>query len=404
MIKFNFEIYEKLNSFPEVTNPAIYSNVKNQKFHPEGPYSEQIFGPVENYRCQCGKLFGKINAGKRCSECGVLCDTNELRSIQFAKITLPQGIYIINPNFIGNLNEIFGVSPIKNLLKKSMFNENRVNPYFYSLDKEKLIRQSKLKKNQEGEIVERIIDFEVFDITTLKKLFEYLLENHKEIVENKIFRKEIIDYIFLNEIPVIPPNSRPIVPINAQKFMPHAITKLYIKLLTSKKNVSDNLFQENSQLFGYTVYKYQEKIQEIYDKISETNFEKKESYIREALTGKTVEFSQRAVVIPNPALKPYAVGLHKEAIEKLFLPELLRYLYEEFENKEIDDFGMTVIDYLQYIYNTFGNEFQISDKLLMDFLKKKGKDLRLIIERSPVLWKYNLSGVVIGRIFGDKEF
>ena len=36
-----------------VTSPEIYLDKELQIFHPEGVYSEQIFGPIKNYKCQC---------------------------------------------------------------------------------------------------------------------------------------------------------------------------------------------------------------------------------------------------------------------------------------------------------------------------------------------------------------
>jgi len=400
MIDIDFSVYRNLPSFKEVKSPSPYVTGKLEKFHPEGLYSEQIFGPVNRYKCQCGAVFGKINAGKRCEECGVLCDTEELRTKTFAKIKLPTGIYVINPNFIGNLNQIFGTFAIKNLLNKSKYNENRENPYLFSLEKFKLIKESMLKED------EKIIDIEVFDITTLKDLFFEMMEDEDllKFLQGNFVEEDLVNYVFLNEIPVIPPTSRPIVKISAEKSMPHAISTLYIKLLTSKKNITDSLFQENSQMFGFTVYKYQEKVSEIFESISQSNFKKKESYIRESLTGKTVEFSQRAVIVPNPALKPYQIGMHREAVEKLFLPEFLRFLYEKFENDHIEDTDFTVMEYLQYIYNTLNDDgIEISDPLFIEFLKSKSKEFRILFERQPVLYKFNTSGVTLGRVFGDND-
>ncbi len=400
MLSIDFSIYKNLPELPEVKNHQIYISNKFEKFAADGFYSEQIFGPVKNYRCQCGRLFGKINAGQRCENCGVLCAKSELRSVTFAKIKLPANIYVINPDFIGIVEQIFGSFAIKNLLNVKKFNDNRDNPYYFSNEKQKLVKGNKLKENED------IIDFEIFDITTLHKLFNYLKneESKREWLKTFMIKEEIMDYIFLNEIPVLPPDSRPIIMINPLKMMPHAVTTLYIKLLTSKKNISDNLFQENSQLFGYTTYKYQQKIIEIYDKIAENNFKKKESYIREALTGKTVEFSQRSVIVPNPALKPYKLGMHKDSVEKIFLPELLRFLFEKYENENIDGMDISISDYLQYLFkNVNYSGISISDETFLEFLKAKAKDFLVVFERQPVLYKFNTVAMTVGRVFGDND-
>jgi len=398
MININFEVYRDLKNLPEIKNNSIFVSNKFEKFHPNGLYSEQIFGPVKDNRCQCGMIFGNINAGKRCSQCGVLCAKSELRTKTFAKIKLPNNVYVINPDFFGVIEQIFGAYAFKNIINLTKYNENRENPYFFSNEKMKLMKSNKLKENED------IIEFEVFDITTLKKIFDYLKNDvkYKDWLESFVSYPEILDYLFLNDIPVLPPESRPVIMIESGKMMPHAISALYEKLITSKKNISDVLFQENTQLFGYTTYKYQKKIIEIYDKIAENNFKKKESYIREALTGKTVEFSQRSVIVPNPALKPYALGVHKGTVENIFLPELLRFLYEKFETENIDNLDMNVIEFLQYIMKfTNNNGVEIDDEIFNEFLEKYANEFKVIFERQPVLFKYNTVGMKIERVFGD---
>ena len=401
MISIDFSIYENLSNLPEVKTSSIYSSNKSEKFHPEGPYSEQIFGPVKNYKCQCGKTFGKINEGKRCEFCGVLCASNTLRTKTFAKIKLPKFIYVINPDFLGTIEQIFGPFAIKNIMNVKKFQENKEFPYYYSLEKMKLIKVTKLKEN------EKIIEQPVFDITTLKKVFDILIENPetKTFIENKVFDPKVLNYFFLNDIIVIPPESRPIVKLNNTKTIVHTISSLYQKLLNSKKNISDSLYQENSEIFGYTVYKYQEKINEIYNELGETNFRKKNSYMRESMAGKTIEFSQRAVIVPNPALKPYSIGLHKESVQKIFLPELLKFLYDKYDDNDIDQLGVNVIEFFQRIYNFIGHseKIEIPDELFLEFLGKEMKNFRMFIERQPVLWRYNTIGVLLQRVFNDDD-
>ena len=401
MISIDFNVYENLENLQEIKTSSIYSSNKSEKFHPEGPYSEQIFGPIKNYKCQCGKTFGKINDGKRCEFCGVLCTTNTLRTKTFARIKLPTNIYVVNPNFIGTIEQIFGPFAIKNIMNVKKFQENKEFPYYYSLEKMKLIKVTKIKEN------EKIIEQPVFDITTLKRVFDILLsdEETKKFVETKVFDPKVLNYFFLNNVIVIPPESRPIVKLNNTKTIVHTISSLYQKLLNSKKNISDSLYQENSEIFGYTVYKYQEKINEIYNELGETNFRKKNSYMRESMAGKTIEFSQRAVIVPNPALKPYSVGMHKESVQKIFLPELLKFLYDKFDNNDIDNLGINVIEFFQIIYNYIGHseKIDIPDDLFLEFLEKEMKNFRMFIERQPVLWRMNTVGVLLQRVYGDND-
>src|SRR5574340_431514 len=86
------------NSFcenlPEVTSIKI---MDKKKFHPEGLFSEQIFGPLNNYTCQCGIYYGSSKEGYLCEECGVQVLNSDERRRKFAKIVLP--IKVVNPLF-----------------------------------------------------------------------------------------------------------------------------------------------------------------------------------------------------------------------------------------------------------------------------------------------------------------
>ena len=390
-IQIDLEIYKKLPTLKEVTTSATFTSTKNEIFHPQGLYSEQIFGPVKDYQCQCGALFGTINKGRRCPNCGVLCDKSDLRSTTFAKIVLPNDIYIVNPLFAELLMTMMGQYAIKSILSKKDIDGNIDDPYFFSLEKMKLLKRNKMKKN------ENYLDIEVYDISTLKQAYDELIkiDEVKEYFIQIVSNPDILDFIFLNEIIVTPPNSRPLIKLN--KILLHRITNYYLKLINSLKNISDSLYQANTKFFGYTVYKYQDKVNMIYEEILENNFTKKESYMRESLIGKTIEFSSRAVIIPNPALKPYTIGIHKEVAQRLFLPEMLHYFFKKYKHENPDDFTYKAYQLIE------GEEIEFNDEEFLEFLKSEAKNFKVILERQPVLFKYNTSGVKIGRIFGDDD-
>lgn len=404
MISLNFKVYDDIDNLPEVTSPKIYVSSKHEKFHAEGLYSEQIFGPVKKYRCQCGKLFGKMNNEQVCQECGVACSDTDGRTSRFAKIELPDEIYVVNPNFKTILQQVFGQNAVKSLIAKKDYNNNKEQPYYFSLDKHKLLKESKIKAGSER------IEYPVYDITTLKDLFDKIrtMPEYKEHLESFVAEPKFLDYIFIDYVLVIPPSSRQIIKISPTKTLPHPITKSYSQILKNKAksiSVSDQLFKAKPDFFGYTVYKYQEVVDEIYETILEFNFQKKESYIREALTGKTIEFSQRAVVIPNPALRPYQVGMHSDAVKKLFLPELLHYLYTKYQDDAINEDNFTILDFIQYVYKSFDKDFQldIKDEDFIGFLQKHINEFKFLVERQPTLWRYNISGYTLANIYDDED-
>ena len=98
----------------EVTSVNIISK---RKFHPEGLFSEQIFGPLKNYTCQCGVYYGSSKSGGECKTCKVDIVNNNVRRQRFAKIVLP--IPVVNPIFYDLLISIGG-NNIKNMLDTLM--------------------------------------------------------------------------------------------------------------------------------------------------------------------------------------------------------------------------------------------------------------------------------------------
>ncbi len=404
MINLDFAVYRRVDELQEITSQKIHVSNKQESFHVDGLYSEVIFGPINKYKCACGKVFGRMNSGKICDTCGVKCgDTNE-RSETFAKIVFPDGIFVVNPIFKSILQQIFGQNAIKSLLVKKDYQVNSEFPYYFSLEKHKLLKESKMKEN------EKKIDFPVNDIITLKSIFEILKEmpEYKEHLESFVIDRRFLNFIFIDFVLVIPPSSRQIIKISPTKILPHPITKCYSQILKNSiksSGVSDQLFKANPEYFGYAVYKYQGLIDEVYEIVLEFNFQKKESYIREALTGKTVEFSQRSVVIPNPALRPYQIGLHADSVKKIFLPELLHYLYTKYDTESINDDNFTIIDFVQYVYKSFTSDFNINirEEDFIEFLEQNMPKFRVLVERAPTLWRYNIAGYVIANVFDDQD-
>lgn len=398
-IELSFSLFENAYKLRSVTNPSPLKAGKF-KFTEDGLYSEAIFGPLKKYSCSCGALFSRENAGVRCEVCDVLCDTNALRSSTFGRIDLPKNIYVMLPIFQNLLANIFGQTAIKSLLDYRKYESNKQKPYFYSINQQKLVKGSNLKQNEE-----RILK-EVYDITTLHKLYRSMLKNDvfKENILKYLSDDRIADFVFVNFILVIPPDSRPLVQLNKQ-YQAHPITAAYTEILKNIKNsFLDKVYQTNAEGFGQTVYKYQKSITKLYAEITDKNFQRKESIVRESLAGKTVETSQRAVIVPEPILAPGSIGLHEETIKKVFQPELLHFVNKKYEEEtQSQDFAIT--DFVQTVHKQTSSDgdILISDEMFQEFIEEKGSDLRMLLERPPVLWRYNMSGALLGLVYQDNK-
>jgi len=68
------------------------------RFHPLGLFSEQIFGNVRDFTCQCPQTFKPQFVGYRCPKCDVLLGPSSLRRYVVSKIELPMPI--IPPQYV----------------------------------------------------------------------------------------------------------------------------------------------------------------------------------------------------------------------------------------------------------------------------------------------------------------
>lgn len=389
-IDFMTDLYENLDSIQEVTNPTAIKGISNT-FTEDGVYSEKIFGPLKNYKCTCGKLFHKSNRGQRCVECGTLCDHSTLRTKTFGKICLPDKIFVIIPTFKKILEKIFGQTEFKSILTAANYEKNSQKPYYFSLERNKLFRKADLKAE------ERVIVLPIYDITTLYICYKQLLGSiYKDKIEKMFADPRLAKYVFANTILVIPPNSRPIAKLN-DKFQVHAISAKYIEILKNIKNsFIDGIFQLNTHGFGLTVYKYQNAVDDLYGAILQKGFQQKESITRENLAGKTVEQSTRNTIVPDPTIFHGSVSLHQQSAEAIFKLDIMHWLSKKMQNVENTN-TMNFVSSLHNHIDVYG-EISLTPELMQEFLVDEGHNLRLLIERQPVLWKHNTSGVLLDKV------
>lgn len=441
-LKINFDLYDK--ELPTVTSSKIFANSKNE-YNENSLYSQKIFGPVKNYECKCGKLKGSYYKGKRCDECGVLCDSNDLRMKTFAQIKLPDEVWVIFPPLKYILHKIFSKKALDKILnfdphiyeKNDFFifdlqNKNLVNVYDV-LDEKKLaaLIQSRNEKydlssmNREeidalkSDVIESyvekyldkeryLVDLRVYSIINLKHLFDYLIENEPEILHQKgIENIEIVKHAFINRIPVTPPDTRPVVKIARNRFSVNDITKSYSEILKNLENkFMDDIYlqiqekKERDIFLANASKKFQRSIDDIYKFVQDKQFGDKESLFRSSLLGKTVEFSGRTVVTCGPNVPPYMLSMPRESAKIIFILEVLNYLVNN-ENEILDI--RDIASLMQLIVNKIEDaELEIEDEVFDQIYKKIRPQLRLMFERPPTLFMYNDSTFILDELFENK--
>ena len=285
----------KLLKYPEFCEDlkeiSSLKSFKKKKFHPEGLFSEQIFGPIKNYTCQCGTYYGVSKSGGQCSLCGVDVVNSDVRRKRFAKIILP--IPVVNPVFFDLLVEIGGRS-LKDALDQLMRDE-----------------KSFLYMDGEDHIIINNIEQLPDDTTTYERtdaIYKLIFDISKMMAEDGVDAWKIIhnniDSLLIQTIIVLPPDLRPSSAASGGKQLMDKINRYYVQILTKKEIMKDTVLDilRDKNLY-YTYFKQLQKdVNELYHRILE-KMAKKEGLIRGNILGKRIDFSGRAVITPDPTLK-----------------------------------------------------------------------------------------------------
>lgn len=279
------------NKFCENLEPITSVKIFKKKFfHSEGLFSEQIFGPLKNYTCQCGIYYGISKSGGKCKECGVdIANSNERRK-RFAKIVLP--IPVVNP-MMYDLIVSLGGKAIKAPLDNLMKNEKSI---LYVIGDETFVvhDDSKIPKAATKYEKAEAIHFLV------KNFSEMMYEDEQDENWRKVVKN--IDNFLIREIIVLPPDLRPSTRSGSKQLM-DKLNRYYIQILT-KKDVMEASYLEaiRDKSIYYTYFRnLQKDVKELHEKILE-KLAKKEGLIRGNILGKRIDFSGRAVIVPEPSL------------------------------------------------------------------------------------------------------
>ena len=387
-------------NLPFITSKEIFANGTLDKYHPEGLYSEVIFGPKIPWKCACGAVNGSSYDGEKCSNCGVTCSDGSSRTKQFAKIKLPKKV--LCPMFKKHLQSLFGIKAIKDIFNPMKYNMNIEDPYFYDITTNSL-RKKKQIKNFDEMIFKTM---PVYDIASLNVFFDYMKED--KILKNiltYVINPDYLDFVFTDEIVVTPPSSRPIVNSGPKKDIPE-ISKFYKSFLSlTINNYWENPSRKDEE-FNRNIYNFQKIYDEMELFIFDKMFLEKTSVMRDAFSGSTVEFSARAVIIPEPAIPPYGIAVPRDTALKLNMPEFLHFLLKEMEklriqlNSEFED--MDVHQMIQMV-RAGNTNFPVDEEIFKRFLQSEYSNKKFVIERAPVLWRYNFSGMLVTVVLFEND-
>ena len=372
----------ELDKLPRVTSEVI---IRNKRFHPEGLFSEQIFGPVQSYKCWCKQRDPSIGPGQRCPKCGILITTSSMRRSQFAVIEVER---LINPvaieliNFAGkNLKQI--VSKILNMrlvVYKPPTNNNSdksihlvpLDPRTFEIDKDTL-----RSLGEENPPKDRIL----YGLDAIYELVCDICEKNKgkSLILNRLRQMIIDNEFFTRFVVVIPPDLRPCA-IAGNEIFPGTLNRLYQSILVkAKKDIT---------LVGPLKHLYECRLQQLANQLNKFVFEagKKTGLIRHNMSGKRVDFSGRAVITVDPEIPLSHVKVSRLILLQLWKLEIARRLLDE---GRFVTFKMA-FDYLQQIYD----QGEIPDDIAK-IIDEVATDQFVIINRQPTLHRGSMFAVKV---------
>jgi len=200
--------------------------------------------------------------------------------------------------------------------------------------------------------------------------------------------------LFIDKIPVIPPNFRPAYQDEDK------INDVYQSVL--RKAIQVRSSGRSGVLFDLLSYGLQLAVNE-HDKYVRTKVEKKNGLIRNQMLGKRIDFSGRAVITPGPDLKINEVGVPFRIAVNLFEPFVIhRLLYSGKVNKnelETEIKKYTKIDLSVDSVRKVIKSIKAGDKLppklykiFWDATEVAMKDRIVICKRDPVLHAESVRG------------
>ncbi len=394
-----------------ITNPNIY--VRNtMKPDPDGVLSEPVFGPINSFKCSCGRLKSKLlDKDKVCLKCGVACKSNNLRLKTSGKIKMV--FPYIKPTKTNEIIKIIGKDN-KQLLDPVQADASKALSRYLTikLDESEIKIITNLKKVDTSKWVSI-----PFRITGLYSLI-FVLKFCAEILDIEII-KPIFDNIWTtNKLTVLPPDVRPIF---RDLKRPNSLIRVevndhYISLLNLNKryeilapsvvtdeenwreqiifNLKNGLMTEEivdnmSLEYDRIAALYQFYVNEVY-RWGFTTLSGKKGLIRGSILSRTIEFSARTVITINPKLQAYDVNISRKILWKLWMPYFLNWLCVLTKQMKFD------VAFEKVVTTDYEDNVKLFDKFLKAFCKdtKKEDNRRLLfLNRQPTLYSHGVPAV-----------
>ncbi|MFT5036503.1 MAG: DNA-directed RNA polymerase subunit beta' [Candidatus Azotimanducaceae bacterium] len=400
-------------SHGEITKPETI-NYRTQRPEKHGLFDERIFGPVEDFECSCKKYRGIRYKGITCEKCGVEVTRAIVRRERMGHINLcvpVSHIWFLRgvPSRIGL---ILGISAAD--IEKVIYFAGYIVTKVAESERSRLLSEldteykNKLKELQNDDAKDElksrmdetkkeiekvkpgvVLDetnfhrfsmkystlfeakigaesvYELFkniDVTQLRDRLEKERETAGAAERTKLDKRLSLirgmlhagvrpEWMFLLNIPVIPPALRPMVALEGGRHASSDLNDLYRRVINRNNRLKKlidimapdvilrnekRILQEavdalidNSIRHGNTAYSAMSQAQRRPLKSLSDYLKSKQGYFRQNLLGKRVDYSGRSVIVIGPDLELDQCGLPKHMALELFRPFVIAQLLSQ---------------------------------------------------------------------------
>ncbi len=351
----------------EVKKPET---INYRTFKPErgGLFCAQIFGPVKDYECLCGKYKRMKHRGVVCEKCGVEVTLAKVRRERMGHVDLAAPVAHIW--FLKSLPSRIGLVLDMNLksIERVLYFDAYivVDPRMTPLQRGELLTpeqyqgcvgeygESGFAAKMGAEAIRVLLES-----LELEKEIEALRENitkTKSEAKGKKWRKRLQlleafhrsdnrpEWMVLTRLPVLPPDLRPLVPLEGGRFATSDLNDLYRRVINRNNRLRRLIGSSAPEII---LRNEKRMLQEAVDALLDDSrnarpmsgnrrplkaladmLKGKQGRFRQNLLGKRVDYSGRSVIVVGPTLKLHQCGLPKKMALELFKPfvvgELMR--------------------------------------------------------------------------------
>lgn len=346
-------------SHGEVKKPETI-NYHSLKPEAEGLFCQQIFGPVKDYECACGKYKRIKFRGVVCERCGVEVGPSSVRRERMGHIKL--AMPVAHTWFLreGKIATLLNNLPQKKLEQVISYDAYIViEPGLTNLKQYDVISEDEYQNAVEefgadafhvgigAEGIRSIIsNLDMGDERT--RLRAELTETKSEAKRKALIKQLKLVEAFLESktdpawmlpdiIPVIPPDMRPLVTLDAGHVAASDLNDLYRRVIIRNNRLKRFIEMHAPEIIVRNEKRMlQEAVDSLFDnghkarpmvsqnrrplKSLSDSLRGKSGRFRMNLLGKRVDYSGRSVIVSGPSLKLHEVGLPKIMALELFKP------------------------------------------------------------------------------------